>query len=170
MDEFNVEYTKNSALYRGQIIGDFTVLERRVEFIISDFFLKKLDNTFISIILDRLNFESKRASLKAIFDELEKGAGLFKTEGNANPHKKMFEEINSLSIKRNHFAHYILAYPENNDDNKIVFGLAENRDNPTGKGLKVSFYTKSDVVKISNRILAVGKELEDRYIKYTRGK
>lgn len=170
MEEFNIEYTKDSMYYRGQIISDFSVLEKRIEFIISDYFLGKLNNTFISIILDRLNFEAKRASLKAIFDELEKKSGLFKTEGNANPHKKIFDEINSLSIKRNHFAHYTLAYPENNDDNKIVFGLVENRDVLPGSGLRTKFYTKADVVKISRRILFVSEELEKRYFNYTRKK
>lgn len=169
-EEYNIEYTKESSYYRGQIICDFTVLEKRVEFIISDYFLGKVDNSFLSIILDRLNFEAKRAALKAIFDELEKKSGLFKKDGNANPHKKMFDEINALSVKRNHFAHHSLAYPENNDDNKIVFGLLENRDAPTGSTPKTKFYTKAEVLKISKRILEVGKELEDRYFKYTRGK
>lgn len=161
------EYTSKSYHYRGLVISTFNTLEKRIEIMMSHYFTKKLDTSFISIILDRLNFEAKRTSLKALFEQMEMDTKLFSSDNNLKPNKKIFEEIRLLSLERNYFAHYILAFPDNYNDYAIV--LSENRDRLTSDKLKNRFYSHEKINSIVNRINKVADDLEDKYSQYLKG-
>ncbi len=65
---FELEKYINSAhFYRGQLINEFTGLEKSIESFLATYFLPKSYNEsieFMDIVLDRMSFDTKRAALK----------------------------------------------------------------------------------------------------------
>ena len=158
--KYTVEYLKQSYYYRGWIISEFASLEKQIE----TFIMKEMDvldscgYEMQTIILDRLTFEAKRASLKTILEDKFNRAGFQKTTRNSYPFKSLLIELNQLNELRNQFAHYTLRcnfYPEEKDK-EFVISLAKYRD-------QFSFidFTRDDIEKILVRIVKANEQLEN---------
>ena len=143
----------NAHYYIGVILNSFVLLENEISYAISEYFLGDSDKVWrlMDIVLDRLTFESKRASLKAIVEKTEDSNGFIKTKNNSYACKEFFNELRLLNDQRNYFAHYFLiqgsnvAHPSNTKD--VVLILTDFRD----KG-KDHYYTKAYSEKIVDRI------------------
>jgi len=111
MQNYDLEdYIANSHHYRGWIINEFSKLEKEIElFIMDDLEILLICGfEFQTIILDRMTFESKRASLKKLLEEKSKKKGFKKTNKNSYPHKSLLDELVALNEIRNNFAHFPL--------------------------------------------------------------
>lgn len=136
-------------LHRGQLISEFTVLEIAIEYYLAEHFVfdSSMQNSFRSIILNRMTFESKRSSFKTILEQKAIDSGFTKTKSNTYPHGKFLDEIRRLNDERNYFAHYTLVGNSDFDKNQYVIGLAEFRDST-----KYKWYTIEDFNALIRRI------------------
>jgi hypothetical protein len=149
------EYVENSYKYRGQIISEFSGMEKAIELMISRYFFEtNTYNTsnFKEIILDRLTFEGKRTALRVIFLNNAIKNGFKPSQTKSHPDKELFEEIRKLNDERVRFAHHCVVIPSNY--NGSVIGLADTRDN-----MKANFYTKEEIENILKRIREVNIKL-----------
>ena len=154
LPRYQFEHLSQGHYLRGLLINEFSGLEKKIESYITTYFLGNSDKItdFSNIILDRLTFEAKRASFKAIFDKMSVESGFVKTKNNSFPESKFFDEIRRLNDHRNYFAHYLMVMPTEITDR--VIGLAEFRD-----GVKIKWYTlkeyenlMAEIVKASNKV------------------
>jgi hypothetical protein len=132
------EKIEGSYYYRGKVIVRFSFLEERIEKFITQYFfgssLKSVVSAnkwdFPEIVLERMTFEAKRTSMKAIVDKLSEKGGFIKTKNNSYPHSKLFEEIRLLNDQRNYFAHYanLIFMKDEFQMDEFVVGLKERRD------------------------------------------
>ena len=144
------DYISNSHHYRGWIINEFSKLEKEIElFIMDDLEILMICGfEFQTIILDRMTFEAKRASLKKLLEEKSKKNGFKKTSKNSYPHKRLLEELVALNEIRNNFAHFPLNETFLNDEylyNAIC--LIKYRDD-----YRTVNYTHSQIETIITRI------------------
>lgn len=148
------DYIDKAHYYRGYLVNTFTHLEKSLENCLVTHFIsdKKLWNQFKSVILDRMNFESKRQSLKFLMEKASERRGFIKTKSNSYPDAKLLNEIRLLNDQRNYFAHYHLMFPETLTDQIIC--LLEYRDSTD-----IKTYTKSEYDKIVKRIHDVDQKL-----------
>ena len=156
------EHINHGYFYRGMVINTFTSLERTMEMILTDYFITndKLKNDFITVVLDRMTFESKRTSLKSLNERFLTESGFIKTKNNSYTNSKLFDEIRLLQEIRNNFAHFTIALP--NDEFKAVLGLTNQRDE-----IGVVWYTDADISSINRRILNATTELEKVFNAFT---
>jgi len=153
-----MDYINHGNYYRGTVINSFTTLERTIEQILTSHFItnKKKINDFVYIILDRMTFESKRTSLKALNEKREKFKGFMKTKNNRYPNSKIFEEIRLLQEERNQFAHFTIMIPI--EETNYVIGLAYLRD-----GFVPKWYTLEDIENLNNRIAEATNKIRDLF-------
>ncbi len=153
-------FISKSYYYRGLMLNEFINLEKTIESVLSNHFFGYDPQTeftpgrqdFQSVILDRMTFEAKRASLKYLNEKRQIAKGFVKTKSNRFPNNELFNEIRLLNDERNRFAHYYLIKPQLND--KAVLGLAEFRDNSY-----LHTYTVDDINKILFKIVDVRSEI-----------
>jgi hypothetical protein len=134
MDEYELtqwrdNYKHDSYYYRGKLLDTFNALEKMIENYLVDYFWPGNQfkaNQLQGIILDRLTFEAKRTSLRAILERRATDNGFVKTKNNSYPDSKFLDEIRLLNDERNYFAHYYLLTPSAPDGTIIC--LAEFRD------------------------------------------
>ncbi|MFC1222689.1 hypothetical protein ACFE6N_02705 [Pedobacter sp. BG31] len=149
-------------LHRGQLISEFTVLEIAIEYYLAEHFVLDgaMQNSFRSIVLNRMTFESKRSSFKTILEQKEIASGFIKTKSNTYPHSKLIDEIRRLNDERNYFAHYTLVANVGFDENHYVIGLAEFRDSTKYKWYTIDEFNTlmmrirkatNDVLKLKNQ-------------------
>ena len=139
------------AMYcRGRVINEFAILEKIIEGYLTSYFIGSSDkrDEFWHIILDRLNFEAKRTSLKTILENKAKKDGFIKTKSNKYPDSKLLEDIRKINEHRIYFAHYALITPNEKTDSIII--LMEYRNN-----MKKITYTSDEFVKLINYISSV---------------
>ncbi len=150
------EHINNGYYYRGVVINTFTALERNMEMILTNHFVSREDDTlrnqFVFVILDRMTFEAKRTSIKALVDQQSIKNNFVKTKNNSYPHGRLFDEIRQLQELRNNFAHFSIAIPSEKSEN--VIGLAGMRDR-----IDLNWYTRDDIEKINRRILKSADDL-----------
>ncbi|MBW4888265.1 hypothetical protein KXQ82_00995 [Mucilaginibacter sp. HMF5004] len=154
---YQFEHLSQGHYLRGVLINEFSGLEKKIEKFIVSYFIDDKDkgNEMSNIILDRLTFEAKRTSFKAILDKRSVENGFVKTKNNSYPESKFFDEIRRLNDHRIYFAHYVMVMPMAITDN--VIGLAEFRDS-----VKIKWYTQEqfetligDIMIASNKIQAL---------------
>ncbi len=159
-DDAIKEFTLNSHHYRGIIINEFAMLEKAIE----GFILKYLNVLELCgydmqiIILDRLTFEAKRASLKKLLDDQARADGFIPTNKNKSPYKDFMNELVSLNEQRNIFAHYPMEISKHIDASVLddyVICLQKYRD-----GYESIRYTQEEIDKILTRIRNAVIELE----------
>lgn len=94
--------------FRGLVINAFVFLENEISACLAEFFSGDNDYywTFMNVIADRMTFESKRASLKFLMEDLERKAGFVKTKSNSYACRDLINELRLLNDQRNYFAHY----------------------------------------------------------------
>jgi DNA-directed RNA polymerase subunit L len=150
-------YVMNANLVRGTIINEFNKLEKTIEYHLANHMQvpNEKRGDFMNIILDRLTFEGKRTSLRALNEKIETVKGFNKTKNNSYPNSKLFEEIRLLNDERNHFAHYLINHPTSN---KGVIGLTEFRDN-----YKVIWYSEDQIFDITERIHKAIQNINDLF-------
>jgi hypothetical protein len=155
------EYLENANKWRGNIISRFNQLEGTLGFVLAHYFLKgdeKLTELLNSII-DRLSFEQKRSSLKAIIDKIDVKDGFKKTKNNSWPSNKNFDRIRRLNDQRNYFAHYE-DVSFRGKHNKVI-GLTMRRDEVSPK---IISYTKDEL----NSIIKDINECEQYLVSYLK--
>ena len=137
--QWQIDYQRNAYAHRGRIIDCFTRLELNIDEYLVRYFDVQNITDFKCVILDRLTFEAKRTSLKAILDKKALEGGFIKTKNNSYPHSKMIEQLRRLIDERNHFAHYLLSIPQEINDLYPVV-LIEFRDSKSLIG-----YSQADI-------------------------
>lgn len=118
------KYIDRAHYYRGSIISQFCFLEMTMSVIITESFTsnRELGNLMYHTLLERMTFESKRASFQTIIYGLAKE--------NRIKYKDIFKELTALNDLRNQFAHYPLIPMIADWDKETGMGLAKFRDNP----------------------------------------
>ena len=120
----------NPHAYRGVFIGQFAELELVMGSFLSLYFVPSGDgNDIMSILIDRLTFESKRTAYKAVLDKIAVKNGFVKTKNNKYAYSELLDEIRKLNEIRIQFAHYYLA--DADMDKGHVIALVEFRNSPS---------------------------------------
>lgn len=154
MNAQETQYIFKSYWYRGYVINSFSVLEKKIETIIAEHFkIEDKRMEFIMTIMDRMNFESKRSSLKSIFDNIEVSNGFAKTKNNSYPNSKLFDEIRRLNDQRNYFAHHMLT---SNPPKGKVIGITEMRDD-----INTRWYSEEEIEKEVTGMFNAVKKLDE---------
>ena len=145
MEQEEYDFLKTSIYYRGLYIDKFSGFEKSLDFALTNYFTndanKQID--MMQIIFERMTFESKRTSLKALFDKKCKNEGFVKTKNKKYPHNKLFDEIRRLNDHRNYFAHYIMLPILKDKFDTDVLHLVSVRD-----GIEMKIYSKFDINKM----------------------
>lgn len=160
MKEINFDqdlYIVNAHTLRGRFIDYFSILEKTIEEFISEYFTNDYNRgiELSDIILDRLTFDAKRASMRSIVRVMMNEGKFQKLKGKPIPNDEYFSELKALSDHRNKFAHYPLAFPFKQGEFGNVIGLDEFRDY-----IKTEWYNQQRYDSIISKI--------GKYIKYTK--
>jgi hypothetical protein len=155
-DCFEPNYEERTYPVRGKIIAHFAKFEKYIEALLAAEFSsndadrRKMQN----IVFDRMNFESKRTSVKTILlnRAIEKGFEPSKKKG--HPDKRLMEELTYLNSIRNQFAHFPTIQATNKLEYGNAIGLMEFRDSPNFK-----WYTFEEIDTIINRIESAKTEI-----------
>lgn len=125
------KYIDRAHYYRGKIISQFCFLEMTMSMIITESFVsdRKLGNQMYHTLLERMTFESKRASFQVII--------YGRSSENKTKYKHIFKELSELNDLRNQFAHYPLIPTIADWDQETGMALAKFRDNPNAIRFKV---------------------------------
>jgi hypothetical protein len=127
----------NPEEYRGYFIAEFAKLERVIDSYLATYFTDDPKKVYymISILIDRIPFESKRTALKVMIDNKDDEDFKAGKHGNKKVnHKKLLEDIRKLAHIRNYFAHYLaLTFGEKYQQ---AISLAQFRD-----GLNIIHYS-----------------------------
>lgn len=150
--------------YRGYFISEFAKLERVIDIFFAHYFIRdnnpKYHNELISILIDRISFESKRDALKVVLDLIY----LDKTAHNGGKKVKEFkvllDEIGKAARIRNYYAHYLST---NLRDETIAISLVQFRNSSN-----IIVYTKdefnnqiSQINKCAKAVADIRKELDN---------
>jgi len=156
-------YVTRAVAYRGSVLNECIYLENAISFYIINYLLGtstdgNLEKHFEmqELLLDRMTFEAKRTTLKAILNKKSIAAGFVKNKSTSYPHSDLIHEIRRLNDHRNYFAHYLLyedASMTEEDMEKI--GLIEFRDTS-----KVIWYTEKEFLKLTQEIQEAYKRVE----------
>ena len=148
-----------SVFYRGSIITEWIHLEKYIESYILNYFTKDTEKQLelAQLLINRLNFESKRSVFKTILEKKAIINGFKKTKSNSYPDSELLDEIRKINLERNYFAHYVIDYSEDAvilSPNQIT--LMEFRDKTVQKA-----YTQKDYLKLRSRILDVAIKVDE---------
>lgn len=150
--------------YRGEVIGEFANIELFIKACLSVYFLQGTESVksteFNTVILDRMNFESLRQSLKTVCYNIGIKNGFKQTKTKKHPNSTLFEEINSLNAERNKFAHY---YPVVPTQKEYLFGLLQARDS-----IQYNYYSQDTIDSILKRMQNCSDELQEIFKKIVR--
>lgn len=155
-DCYEPNYEERTYPVRGKIIAHFAVFEKNVEALLAAEFStavadrQKMQN----IVFDRMNFESKRTSIKTILLKRAIEEGFEPSKKKGHPYKKLMEELTYLNSIRNQFAHYPTIQATNKLEYSYAIGLMEYRDSPNFK-----WFTVEEIEIIINRIQLAKKEI-----------
>ncbi len=150
------QYREDAYYYRGKLIDTFNSIEKNIEdYLVIHFEVvphKRYD--FQMIVLDRLNFQSKKECFATVVNNKALKNGFIKTNNNSYPHSNLFKDIQEAQDERNCFAHYYLVVPL--EHNETIITLAEFRDS-----LKFHEYSMDEyqnlIYKMSDCIIAINK-------------
>jgi len=151
----------NPHAYRGYFISKFTEVETAISAFLTLYFLKGSElssDGLLTIVVDRLTFESKRAAYKAVLDDHSVNVdGFVKTKNNKWPYANLFDEIRQLNEVRIQYAHYLMDEDRFGEDNAVIT-LIEFRDSP-----KVHEYTQKEFDKLIEKIEKVENQINETY-------
>ena len=136
--------------HRGYFISEFAKLERVIDLYFAHYFIRndnpKFHNELISILVDRIPFESKRTALKAILDLLYVDKSAHNGGKKAKEFRVLLEEIGKMARIRNYYAHYLpVPIPEE----ELAIALVQFRDS-----VNIIAYTKEE---FNNQIKQINK-------------
>jgi len=155
-DCFDPNYEERTYSIRGKIIAHFAMFEKNIEALLAAEFStdgadrQKMQN----IVFDRMTFESKRTSLKAILLNRAVEEGFEPSRKKGHPYKKLIEELTYLNAIRNQFAHYPTLQATSKLEYSYAIGLVEYRDSPNFK-----WFTHEEIEEVVSRIQSAKKEI-----------
>ncbi|MBD1364462.1 hypothetical protein IDJ77_11640 [Mucilaginibacter sp. ZT4R22] len=96
--------------FRGTILNQTVILEKAIDQYISKYLTPDVNkqNEIISLLLDRMNFEGKRTTLRAILEKKDLENNIVKTKNKPSKNKPLLESIRQINDLRNYMAHYLV--------------------------------------------------------------
>ncbi len=135
------EIITKSYLIRGEILHLCTILEKDIEDFICQYFTSDLDKgaELFVIVLDRMTFDSKIATLETILKNI------YSNDFDKKYHK-LFIELRYVRGHRNAMAHHLVDIFENHKPLKQGVGFINYRDTAT-----VTHYDKGTLKQVIDR-------------------
>ncbi|GAC1308104.1 MAG: hypothetical protein NVSMB24_21210 [Mucilaginibacter sp.] len=148
---------KNPNEYRGYFIHEFAKMEYEIDYYLASYFVGEspMQNDLISILIDRIPFESKTKAFKTLLDiKYPKENGK-----HGKSFKKLLDEIGKSARLRNQFAHY---HSVNFITDGLAIALFEFRDTPKMIQFSITdFNAKIDSIR--SCALEIGKLRKKNY-------
>lgn len=145
---------KNADEYRGYFISQFAQMERAIDLYLSWYFIKndpEKHNQIISILIDRIPFESKRTAMATILNIRHPKINGHNSGKKNKFFTKLLDTIREMAHIRNYYAHYHpVGYQ--NPDNAIA--LVKFRDSTN-----IVYYSKIEFTKQVSKILNCETEI-----------